>query len=177
MNEIYSENLFYRFLTQSDVTESYVSWLNDSATNKYLEARHTHHTLDSCKSFVADMNESKNQYLFGIFLKSNNKHVGNVKLGAIDQNHCTAHIGILIGEKSQWGKGFATEAIKAITSWGFESLNLKKIEAGCYDENLASLRVFLKAGFQVEGFLRSHSSLGHRRVGCFLLGVLSHEIL
>jgi ribosomal-protein-alanine N-acetyltransferase len=177
MTEIYSQNLFYRLLKESDVTETYVNWLNDSEINKYLETRHSYHTLDSCQIFVADMLMDKNQHLFGIFLKSNNAHIGNIKLGFIDPNHHTGQIGLLIGEKDQWGKGFATEAIKELTSWGFKSLSLQKIEAGCYDENIGSLRAFLKAGYQVEGFLRSHSVCGTKRVGSFLLGILPHEIL
>lgn len=111
MTEIYSHNLFYRLLNPTDVTETYVRWLNDPDINQYLESRHSYHTLDSCQSFVAEMLTNKNQHLFGIFLKSNNTHIGNIKLGFIDPNHHTGQMGLLIGEKQQWGKGFATEAI------------------------------------------------------------------
>ncbi len=176
MTEIYSHNLFYRLLNPTDVTENYVRWLNDPEINQYLESRHSYHTLDSCQLFVAEMLKNKNQHLFGIFLKSNNTHIGNIKLGFIDPNHHTGQMGILIGEKQQWGKGFATEAIKELTNWGFKSLRLQKIEAGCYDENIGSLRAFLKAGYQVEGFLRSHAVCGTKRVGSFLLGILPHEV-
>lgn len=177
MTEIHSHNLLYRLLKHTDVTENYVSWLNNPEINKYLEARHSYHTFDSCQAFVAEMLRDNNQHLFGIFLKSNNSHIGNIKLGFIDSNYHTGQIGLLIGEKDQWGKGFATEAIKELTSWGFKSLSLQKIEAGCYDNNIGSLRAFLKVGYQVEGFLRSHSICGEKRVGSFLLGILPHEIL
>jgi len=173
---IYSERLFYKKLAEGDVTECYPRWLNDPEVNQYTEARHTQHSIESCRKFVQKVNSDPANHLFGIFLQSDNSHIGNVKLGFIDKNHNTGQIGILIGQKVCWGKGFATESIKTITLWGFEFLHLAKIEAGCYEENTASLRSFLKVGYQVEGFLRSHSSFSGRRSGSFLLGILPHEI-
>jgi ribosomal-protein-alanine N-acetyltransferase len=177
MNQaIYSQRLFYKKLAESDVTESYSQWLNDSEVNRYIEARHTHHTVESCREFVRKVNLDPAHHLFGIFLQSDGSHIGNIKLGFIDKHHDTGQLGILIGQKMCWGKGFATESIKSITLWGFEFLHLEKIEAGCYEENTASLRAFLKVGYQVEGFLRSHSNFAKKRSASFLLGILPHEI-
>jgi RimJ/RimL family protein N-acetyltransferase len=173
---IYSPRLFYKKLIESDITDSYPEWLNDSEINRYIESRHTHHTIESCREFIQRLNSDPAHHLFGIFLQSNGSHIGNIKLGFIDKHHDTGQIGILIGQKTCWGKGFATESIRSITRWGFESLRLEKIEAGCYEENTASLRAFLKVGYQVEGFLRSHSNFEGRRSGSFLLGILPHEI-
>ncbi|WVM94098.1 GNAT family protein [Halopseudomonas pachastrellae] len=62
-----------------------------------------------------------------------------------------------------------------ITAYGFDSLGLHRLEAGCYEDNLASLRIFLKAGYTVEGFMREHVTLNGRRMGCFWLGKLHNE--
>lgn len=50
-----------------------------------------------------------------------------------------------------WGRGFATEAVKGILQFGFKTLNLHRIEAGCAIGNVASCRVLEKAGFTREG--------------------------
>ena len=53
-----------------------------------------------------------------------------------------------------WNKGYATEALSAILSWGFESLGLQRIHSGCMVENAASARVLEKAGMRHEGTTR-----------------------
>jgi ribosomal-protein-alanine N-acetyltransferase len=53
-----------------------------------------------------------------------------------------------------WGKGYATEAVRRILSYGFHDLKLHRIEAGCVTENIASKRVLEKTGFTLEGICR-----------------------
>ena len=175
MIEFESTHLYFRELNQNDVSSKYVSWLNNPKVNRYLEVRHTFHTIESCKIFVCSMNASEENYLFGLFSKQGKEHIGNIKIGFINRHHNRAEVSLFIGDDRLWGKGLATEAILRITSWGFEFLGLAKIEAGCYSENIGSLKAFLKAGYQVEGFLRCHSLIEDRRIGSFCLGILPHE--
>jgi len=67
----------------------------------------------------------------------------------------TAELGYWLGEPF-WGRGILSEAVPAVTEYGFSQLNLRRIQAGVYDRNPASARVLEKAGFQLEGRLRSH---------------------
>jgi RimJ/RimL family protein N-acetyltransferase len=69
------------------------------------------------------------------------------------QRH-TAEFGYWLGEP-YWGKGIATEAATAVSNWGFQALDLVRIEAAVYHPNLASARVLEKAGFQFEGRLQA----------------------
>jgi RimJ/RimL family protein N-acetyltransferase len=55
-----------------------------------------------------------------------------------------------------WNKGIMTEAVKLITDYAFEHLNLNRIFAQPYDRNRASMRVLEKAGFQFEGRLKGN---------------------
>jgi [ribosomal protein S5]-alanine N-acetyltransferase len=142
--KIISKNLTFRILTLDNVSQKYIKWLNDPDVIRYLETRFIKQDLNECKSFVSKMYEDSNNYLFGIFYNINNEHIGNIKIGFINQNHQKGQISLFIGEKDYWNKGYATESIQAITKWGFNSLGLKKIEAGCYEQNLSSLRSFLK---------------------------------
>ena len=64
--------------------------------------------------------------MFGIFLGDEFKHVGNIKLGPINSYHKRAEIGLMIGDKSVWGKGIATKVIRMVTHFGFSELNLLK---------------------------------------------------
>jgi len=50
-----------------------------------------------------------------------------------------------------WNKGFATEAVNLILDYGFDELNLHRIQAGCAVENIASIKVLEKVGMIKEG--------------------------
>lgn len=175
VRQLVGERLLLRALSEQDVSDTYVSWLNDVRVNRYLEIRHATHSLESCRQFVMAMNESSVDHLFGIFLQGSGQHIGNVKLGFIDRFYGKAQLSLFIGERSAWGQGYGTEVISLVTTHGFLSLGLSKIEAGCYDENMGSLRAFLKSGYSVEGFSRKSVVLDGRRMGCFLLGALADE--
>jgi ribosomal-protein-alanine N-acetyltransferase len=174
--KIETPRLCLRTLQEEDVSQAYVDWLNDPEVNRYLETRHALQTLASCSDFVKRCNSEKSEHLLGVFLRESQSHIGNVKLGFIDDIHSRGQISLFIGEKTLWGRGFAREIVYAITKYGFEEAGLERIEAGCYEENLSSLRVFLSVGYTVEGFFRSHAvSESGRRTGCFWMGLLKHD--
>ena len=172
---ISSERLLFRPLGANDVSERYVAWLNDPEINRFLETRFESQTIDSCLKFVLEQEQDANSHLFGIFIKGSLEHIGNIKLGFVNQHHHTGQLSLLIGEKSYWRFGYATESVRRITEWGFDELGLERIEAGCYDNNLGSLRTFIKVGYSVEGYFRSSVVSEGRRIGGFWLGMLRDD--
>lgn len=145
-------NLHLRCIRLSDVTQRYVTWLNDKQINQYMECRFQTHTLDSIKSFVESMLNSSNNYLFAMIY--NDKHIGNIKLGSIDSFYQKADVGYFIGETKYFGKGITTKALKLVTKFAFENLHLHRLWGGAFEDNFASQRVFIKAGFNLEGRLQ-----------------------
>lgn len=167
-----SEKIYLAKLTEYNATQEYANWLNDLAVNQFLESRHTEHTIESCRQYIFNINESNDNWLFGIFTKENDTHIGNIKLTLSSEKYQVGEVGVLIGNKSYWEKGIGTLAIGLITKFGFDTIGLKKIEAGCYEKNLGSLRCFLKCGYTVEGFIRSNVELDGKRMGTFRMGIL-----
>src|SRR3990167_7327418 len=104
MNPISGKNSYLRKLTQDDATQAYCDWLNDPEVNAYLETKQA--TIESIQKFIKEKNESPMALLLGIFWRETDLHIGNVKLEPIINN--LADIGILVGDKSYWGKGVAT---------------------------------------------------------------------
>ena len=174
--KVTSARLYFRKLTAQDASDAYASWLNDPNVNQYLETRHSAHTVASCKQFIGDMNRSETDHLFGIFLQEADRHIGNIKVGFINPRYRTAQVSLFIGDKEAWGNGFATEAIRAITQFSFDELGLERLEAGLYEENLGSLRAFMKVGYIVEGFFRKQVIVKGKRQGCFYLAILKSEM-
>jgi len=70
--------------------------------------------------------------------------------------HGLGEIGLMIGERTAWGRGIATRAISIISRIGLEQLGLRKITAGCYASNAGSQKAFEKADFFVEGLRKDH---------------------
>lgn len=177
MPEIETSRLSLCRLEEKDATETYAAWLNDPDVNKYLETRHTQQSAESCKEFIASCNSDPGSHLFGIFLKETGVHIGNAKIGFINKYYDRGQVSLFIGEKKYWNKGLSTEIVCALNKYAFLTLGLQRLEAGCYEDNLSSLRVFLKSGYVVEGFMRSHVARDGRRLGCFWLGMLASEYL
>jgi RimJ/RimL family protein N-acetyltransferase len=175
MSNLSSKNLIYRTLGEKDVTERYVHWLNDPEINRYLEVRHSTQTINSCNKFVENINSDPTQYLFGIFIINNEEHIGNIKLGFVNENQLKGQMSLFIGEKKYWGKEYATESVISITKWSFDNLGLEKIEAGYCEKNIASKNGFLKAGYQLEGCFRKHELIDGNREDTYWLGILANE--
>ena len=175
MPKIETPRLYLRHLEPSDATEIYAGRLNDPEVNRYLETRHALQTPESCREFIVQCNADPGSKLFGVFLKETGEHIGNAKIGSINSHYQRGQISLFIGVKRYWGQGLSTELVRGLTIYGFEHLGLHRLEAGCYEDNLSSLRVFLKSGYVVEGFMRDQVILNGRRTGCFWLGVLARE--
>lgn len=154
--KIEGENIYLRLLSPNDVTEDYLNWMQDEKIIEFLESRWRIYSLDDLKNYVKTVNESSSSYMFGIFLKENNLHVGNIKIGNMDQIHRYADVGLIIGNRTAWGKGYGSEAIKLVTNYAFNQLNLNKIFAGIYSKNIGSYKAFLKAGYREVGKLEKH---------------------
>jgi ribosomal-protein-alanine N-acetyltransferase len=169
------DRLGYKELCSSDVTMQYVSWLNDPIATRFLEARFEKHTFETVRNFVVSCEKSDAENLYGIFVKTSLEHIGNVKLKK-NLRHMTAEIGLIIGQKEFRSQGLGSLIIRAASLHGFSTLGVKKIEAGCYEENIPSLKAFLKAGFALEGFKRFAVESGSQRTGVFLLGARYRDI-
>lgn len=139
-----------------DATQEYVDWLNDKEVNQYLESRFVLATRENVEKFIQHTLLSPDTYFFAIIDTATQLHVGNIKIGPVNTYHKRADIGILIGDKNFWGKGIATEAIALIAEFAFNQLNLDKVMAGCYSNNIGSYKAFIKCNFIEEGLFKHH---------------------
>jgi ribosomal-protein-alanine N-acetyltransferase len=166
------ERLTLRTLRESAADGPYLAWMQDPQVLRHLEARFTTTSRDGLADYIRFMNADPDVVLLGIFISRTDEHIGNIKLGPIDRNHRVGEVGLLVGAKAHWGKGYATEAIAGLTAWAVETLGLHKLNAGCYHVNEGSRRAFLKAGWFEEGRLREQYECEGRRVDRVLLAYI-----
>jgi ribosomal-protein-alanine N-acetyltransferase len=160
-----------RTVTEADVTDDYVGWMNDPAVGAFLETRFATHTADDVRRYVRTQNESADAVFLAIVRRDDQRHIGNLRIGAIDRHHHTATIALVIGDNSAWGRGFGSEAIALATSHAFSALGLVKLTARCYATNLGSIRAFEKAGWRHEGRQVSQFESAGGRVDGVWLGI------
>lgn len=137
------------------ISPEYLEWLSDPHVNRYLESRFEAHSSSKLRDFVAACAASPSILLLGIRRLDTRRHIGNIKLNW-DANHMRGDIGIMLGDTDSWQRGFATEAVALLTRLSFARLGMRKLVAGMYAGNLASLRIFSRCGYSVEATLKEH---------------------
>ena len=132
------KKLYLRPLVESDVTDAYEAWLNDAEVTRYLEVGRYPVSKKDILARLGTYGDQTVNFIFGIFDNETGKHVGNVTLNNLNRVHGTADTGILIGEKSFWGKGYAREAWSLIIDYAFNRIAVRKVEAGTIVRNAGS---------------------------------------
>jgi RimJ/RimL family protein N-acetyltransferase len=132
-----------------------VNWLNDPDVVRYSEQRHEKHDAESQQFYITETDIFREihvrDYPDG---DGNRKFIGTIT-ASIDKNNSVADVGILIGAKEEWGKGYGTEAWTAFCEH-LLTHGIRKIEAGCMSANFGMLRIFRKYGMFHEGHRTHH---------------------
>jgi RimJ/RimL family protein N-acetyltransferase len=167
------DRLYLRPLRPADATAAYARWLNDPEVNRFLESRFRSHAVEDLRQFIGKIGSDPACLFLAIRLHDADRHIGNIKLGPIDPHHRLGDIGLLIGEKDCWGRGYAAEAVRLLADHAFTELRLHKLTASCYGPHRSSARAFEKAGFKIEAVRPSHFQCEGRWVDAILLGKIN----
>ena len=118
--------------------------------------------------------EKENYYRWAIISKENNECIGQIAYFLVDEKNHFAEIEYCIGSEFQC-KGLATEATKAVIKYGFEQMNLHKVQICTKTINAPSKRVIEKCGFTYEGTLRDYFYMNGEYVGRLFFSILRSE--
>lgn len=111
---------------------------------------------------------------WGICLKETGELIGTCCLGNFDVKAKRSEIGYAIKEK-HWNKGFATEALGCVLNYGYDVLQLNRIEATITPGNDASVRLLEKLEFKLEGHVRERDYIKGQLVDGLIMGKLARE--
>jgi RimJ/RimL family protein N-acetyltransferase len=132
--------------------ESLIAMLNDPEVLSGLLHLDLPYTEENAKWWINHCKETRgkgDEYLFAI--ESEGRHIGGI--GLHKRAGHNYEIGYWVG-KQHWRKGYASEAIRIITDFGFSTLNLVRIHAYVFEHNIASEKALLKNGYELEGLLK-----------------------
>ena len=118
--------------------------------------------------------EREDYYRWAIIEKTTGECIGQIAYFLVDNKNHFAEIEYCIGSNFQC-KGFATEATKAVIKFGFEKMNLHKVQICTKTINAPSKRVIEKCGFNYEGTLRDYFYIDGQYVGRLYFSILRSE--
>lgn len=139
---------------QAEDEEAIVRYANNRSVSIHLRDSFPYpYTRADAQAWLRSVRRRQPETMFAI--ASQQEAIGGIGLHIQpDVYRISAELGYWLGEPF-WGQGIATEAVRAVTEWGFSHLGLARIYAGVFDGNPASARVLEKAGFMLEGRMRS----------------------
>ncbi|MEP7135205.1 MAG: GNAT family protein [Chloroflexota bacterium] len=116
------------------------------------------------------------RYPFSIRTLADDKLIGFVGLW-LNLIHGEGWVGIGIGEREYWGKGYGTDAMKLVVQYAFMELGLYRVSLGLHEYNARALKSYEKAGFRLEGQTRQDVMREGRRTDTLWMGILRDEWL
>lgn len=153
----------------------YVKWFNDPEMVQYLGMIRPM-TLEDEEQWYENAIKNQNMIYFAILLMVDDKEhlIGNCSV-AINWRSKLGHLGITIGEKNNWGKGYGTEAMQLLLNYCFQTLNMHKVELTVYDFNIRAFKSYVKIGFKKEGNHRKSHYVNGKYVDLIQMGLLKDE--
>jgi len=139
---------------RQDEADTYIGWFKDLDVIRYT-LQIGPMSIWQEEDFIKRMAEERNAISWVIELEG--RPVGWTGVGGINWRSGNGEGGIVIGEKSVWRRGVASEAIALRTRYCFRELNLHKIRTRVYMENEASKRALMKAGYRQYGIQREEA--------------------
>jgi RimJ/RimL family protein N-acetyltransferase len=151
---LYGKNLRLRAIEQEDIPR-FLRWLNDPEVRQFLLM---HEPLSRAKEerwFEEHLSRTDEIILaIEVLMGEEWLHIGNIGLHRIDLKNRTAVLGIFIGEKDSWGKGYGREAIRVMLRYAFFELGLNRVELETFDFNERAMRCYKALGFKEVGVRR-----------------------
>ncbi len=151
---IYGERVRLRAVERSDLP-TFVRWFNDPEVRQYLDIYEPIST-EGEEQWFEDLQKRQDVRVYALEARVGEEwvHIGNIGLHRIRWKDRNAVLGIAIGEKEYWGKGYGADAIRTILRFAFEEMNLHRVELEVIDFNHRARRCYEKVGFRYEGTRR-----------------------
>lgn len=175
-NTIETERLLLRRFAYSDNEAMRKHWVSDkNIQSLYSEPVYT--TEAEVKGLLdryIGSYEREDAYRWAVVDKEAKECIGQIAYFLVDSKNHFAEIEYCIGSAFQC-RGFATEATKAVIAYGFDYINLHKVQICTKTINAPSKRVIEKCGFTYEGTLRDYFFMEGQYVGRLYFSILRNE--
>lgn len=159
MFQLTTDRLILKAHTASDV-ERMNRWENDAELLQLSDDRPDGREPESLEMTRASIERAlrpapnATTIRYAIHKRDAAEFIGYGIIAHIDRDDRQCRLSVVIGEKQEWGKGFAGEALRAVIDHCFTALGMDRIGAEIYSNNVRSVRLFERLGFKREGVVR-----------------------
>jgi RimJ/RimL family protein N-acetyltransferase len=158
--------------------EAVMKWINDEEVTDFLGGpvfRSPVSSIAEARYIEANTDPASPNKTLVIETLADRRNIGATDLHAIDWHNRHAEVGIVIGDKRCWSKGYGSDAMRVMLRLAFDKLNLNRISLRVFDYNQRAVRAYEKCGFVREGVLREDRYLGGRYFDTIVMGILASE--
>ena len=157
---------------------AFARWSHDSEYLRLLDSSPTN--LFSEKQLIDWIQKDQEKeppafYTFQIRTLEDDCLVGFIGLDGTAIPHGDMFVGIGLGEREFWGRGYGTDAMKVILRFAFHEMNLRRISLNTFEYNPRAIRSYEKAGFVHEGRVRKYLWREGQRWDLIYMGILREE--
>ncbi len=171
---IEGEKVRIRAIEKSDIAEI-MKWINDPEVKSNLLMRYPVSQYQEERWIETALGtDNQRNKTFALETKDG-VYLGGIGLHKIDWENSNAEVGIVIGKKEYWNKGYGTDAMMAILDFGFNQMNLHRIYLRVFEFNQRGIRSYEKCGFKKEGILRHDRYREGRYYDTIMMGILKEE--
>lgn len=174
MKDLIGEDILLREFRQEDIS-GLRSWVNDDSARFLGAAYIKPQTWEQTEAYLASLLRGDAGGLNLVIAdKTTRRYLGQISLMMIDQSARRAELAIVMAPDSA-GKGYATQAIRVITRYAFEQLNLRRLYLQVHADNNRARHVYDKCGFAEEGRLREHIYRDGQYIDLIQMGLLRRD--
>lgn len=151
----YGEKVCLRAYREEDIPKA-TSFVNDEELKKLLVTNIPFPmTLWEEEEWIKSQKSNQDgSYNFAIEDIETKKYIGGCGIQEVNWLSRVATVGIMIGDKEYWGKGYGTDAMKVLIDFIFNKMNIRKIRLSTFSFNMRARKSYEKCGFEVEGILK-----------------------
>ncbi len=131
------------------VNDNYIDWLNDPEVVKYSNQRFKPHDANSCHNYLKSFENTENLFL-AVHLKEAEEFIGTMT-AYYSAPHQVVDLGLMIGNKKYWGRGFGQEAWNLLMSFMLEKSKIRKVTGGTSSSNLGMINIMKRAEMKADG--------------------------
>ncbi len=163
----------------AEIAKAYVGWTRDSELQRLFGSeasalRSAKSEVDFFEKMVKDENPAN--HFFSIRKLDDDRLLGDINLDVIDDwGSRDAFVGIGIGDRNDWGRGYGSDAMQIVLRYAFAELNLRRVTLTVFEYNPRAIRSYEKVGFKQEGKMRGALLRDGKRWDMLYMGILADE--
>ena len=171
-----------RPVSLEDIKKTY-EWRNDEETAKLAAGSSLFRYSHVSKEQIEDdyeksikKSDKRERGEFSIYtLEEVPKHIGSVQYRELNIVSRRCSIGIEVGNKEYWGKGYGSDTMRTLIHYLFQTMNLNRVQLETWSGNVRAIRSYEKCGFVVEGQLRNDAYIDGKYYDTIVMGLLKEE--